>query len=186
VGGLEFLVLQHQTPAIRVAFGILRDAALAQDVVQSAFVRLPQRIRQFDPARPFAPWFLRIVAHDAVDVARREARTVPLDTGASDNRTWIAGVAAQVPSAEALVEQATTSAALWTLIGELAPEQRAVIVLRYYAGLSTAEIAERLTLPPGTVRWRLHAAHQRLRGLLKRFGWSDSGETGARGAKEVQ
>jgi RNA polymerase sigma factor (sigma-70 family) len=103
---------------------------------------------------------------------------VPLDSNDSDDPDWIAGLTAQVPSAEALVEQATSSAELWALVGELSPEQRAVIVLRYYAGLSTAQVAERLALPPGTVRWRLHAAHHRLRGLLKRLAWGGAGQSG--------
>jgi RNA polymerase sigma-70 factor (ECF subfamily) len=48
----------------------------------------------------------------------------------------------------------------------LPPDQRAAIVLRYYLDLSEAEMAERLDCPPGTVKWRLHAARQRLRTLL--------------------
>jgi RNA polymerase sigma-70 factor (ECF subfamily) len=169
IGGLEPLVLKYQALAIRTAFGILRDSALAQDVVQSAFVRLPERIRRFDAARPFAPWFLRVVSHDAVDKARREAHSVPFDWSEADDSNWHLATMMQVSSPEALLERASSSAELWGLIGELSPEQRAVIVLRYYSGLTTAEVAEELSVPAGTVRWRLHAAHQRLRGLLKRL-----------------
>ncbi len=93
---------------------------------------------------------------------------------------------AQVPSAEALVEQATSSAELWALVGQLSPEQRAVIVLRHYSGLSTAEVAETLSLPPGTVRWRLHAAHQRLRGWLKRMGWAAERHSGVSNPTETE
>ncbi len=48
----------------------------------------------------------------------------------------------------------------------LSPAQRAVIVLRYYAGLSDREVATQLKSAPGTIRWRLHTARKRLRQLL--------------------
>lgn len=58
VAGLEFLVRQYQIPALRAAYLITRDSALAQDVVQAAFLKAYERISQFDPNRPFGPWFL--------------------------------------------------------------------------------------------------------------------------------
>ena len=59
--------------AIRAAYLIVRDRALAEDLVQTAFLRAYDRIGQFDPSRPFAPWFLRSVVNDAVKAAMRRA-----------------------------------------------------------------------------------------------------------------
>jgi RNA polymerase sigma-70 factor (ECF subfamily) len=64
--------------------------------------------------------------------------------------------------AEAHEEEQSVREALATL----SPEQRAVVVLRYYLGYTESEIAHELEKPLGTVRWRLFAAHKRLRGLL--------------------
>src|SRR5690349_19424198 len=78
IAGLATLVRLYQVRAIRAAYLITRDRALAEDVVQAAFIRAYQRIGQFDPRRPFGPWFLRCVTRDAVKVASRSARDVPL------------------------------------------------------------------------------------------------------------
>ena len=55
---------------------------------------------------------------------------------------------------------------MWDALGRLSPDQRAVVVMRYYLGYSESRMAAELGRPIGTVRWRLHAAQQRLRQLL--------------------
>lgn len=78
--GLEALVKRYQVKAIRTAYLIVGDRALAEDLVQEAFIRAAQRIHQFDQRRPFAPWFMRIVVNDSVKAARRSRRRVSLDS----------------------------------------------------------------------------------------------------------
>ena len=63
IAGLEILVRLHQVRAVRAAYLVTRDRALAEEVVQEAFVRAYDRIDQFDPGRPFAPWLLRSVVN---------------------------------------------------------------------------------------------------------------------------
>src|SRR5438046_5099592 len=70
ISGLETLVRQHYVQAVRVAYLITQDTALAEDIVQSAFLRVYERIDQFDVGRPFAPWFLRSVVNDALMAER--------------------------------------------------------------------------------------------------------------------
>jgi RNA polymerase sigma-70 factor (ECF subfamily) len=74
IGGLEELVLRHQVRAIRTAYLITGSRELAEDVVQSAFLRAYERIGQFDSDRPFSPWILRSVVNDAVKAAERASR----------------------------------------------------------------------------------------------------------------
>ena len=76
VSGLEVLVRRHHTRAVRAADLIARDRALAEDVVQDAFVRAYERIGQFDKGRPFGPWFMKIVVNDAVKAASRYGRWI--------------------------------------------------------------------------------------------------------------
>jgi RNA polymerase sigma-70 factor (ECF subfamily) len=163
IGGLEVLVRRYQARAVRAAYLIVRDRALAEDLAQAAFLRAYERIGQFDADRPFGPWFLRGVVNDAIKAAERGGRLVPLDDlapGASR------ALAAPAPGPEELAERAETRESLWAALGALSPAQRAAIVQRYYLGLSEAEMADALALPPGTVKSRLHAARERLRVLL--------------------
>ena len=166
IGGLAALVRKYQVQAVRTAFLITRDRALAEDVVQEAFVRAYERIEQFDTGRPFGPWFLRSVVNDAIKAASRRERWVSLE--ASDGaETILADLRADPnPGPADLVEAADIRRAVWEALGMLPPTQRAATVLRYYLGLSEAEMVEELTCPQGTVKWRLHAARKRLRTLL--------------------
>src|SRR6187551_990499 len=78
ISGLEALVRLCQVRAVRASYLIAGDVALAEDIVQSAFIRAYERIEQFDSGRPFAPWFLRMVVNDTLMALRR--RPVSLDS----------------------------------------------------------------------------------------------------------
>ncbi len=171
IGGLETLVRKYQVQAVRAADLIVRDRALAEDIVQAAFLRAYERIGQFDAGRPFGPWFLRSVVNDAVKAAARRERQVPLDGEAREAISLADLLADPAPGPGELSEQAETRQAIWAALGELPPAQRAAIVLRYYLDLSEAELAGELACPPGTVKWRLHTARERLRALLRPL-WS--------------
>ncbi|HUS16904.1 MAG TPA: sigma-70 family RNA polymerase sigma factor [Chloroflexia bacterium] len=159
IGGLDALVRLHQQTALAAAFLVCRDQALAEDLVQAAFIRAYDRIAQLDVSRPFGPWFIRSVVNDALKAVGRN-RLVPLDPD------WEGGSSAPTEDPEALLLAAETRDAVWVLLDRLSPDQRAAVVLRYYCDLTDAEVAVRLAVPPGTVRRRLHDARQRLRQLM--------------------
>ena len=165
IGGLAALVEAYQVQAVRTAYLIVRDRQLAEDITQSAFIRAYERIGQFDSNAPFGPWFLRSVANDAIKAVERVRRTRSLDTDVEDDAPAIVLVD-RSPGPEALLEQAEDASAVWALLGRLPAPQRAVTVLRYFVGLSDAEIADQLATPPATVRWRLFAARAKLRTWL--------------------
>jgi len=172
IGGLEALVRRYQVQAVRAAYLIVRDHEMAEDIVQSAFLRAYERIGQFDAGRSFGPWFLRSVVNDAVKAAARRRRQVPLETSSEREDVPLADLLADPnPGPADLAEAAETRQAIWAALEQLPPTQQAAIVLRYYLGLSEAEMASELACPPGTVKWRLHAARKRLRGLLRPL-WS--------------
>ena len=179
IAGLEALVRQHQVQAVRTAYLIVRDRQLAEDIVQQAFVRAYERIGQLEPGRPFAPWFLRSVANDALKAALRSKRTVPLEAAAdAEQATLLDRLASHSPDLSELVEERARAEAIWKAIGRLPAEQRAAIVLRYYAGLSDAEIAQQVSAPAPTIRWRLHAARERVRAQLSAWRSKGTGEAG--------
>lgn len=165
VRGLEPLVRAYQQRALRAAYLVTRDLAQAEDIVQSAFIRAFERIAQLRSADAFGPWFLRSVVNDALKATARHRRQVQLEPDASDGSTGLS--VDPEPGPEELVAGIETREELWQALEALSPEQRAAIVLHYYLGLTSAEVAEQLGAQPVTVRWRLHAARRRLRTILK-------------------
>ena len=165
IAGLEALVELYQVEAVQAASLITGDRQTAEDVVQQAFLRVRRGIRGFDASRPFRPWFLRIVLNDATKAAMRQARQKPL---ASDEGT-LRQLAQNAREPEDALERQELVAAMRKAIARLSPSQRAAVVARYYADLSTAEVADRLNCAPGTVRWHLSQARARLRTMLDGF-----------------
>jgi RNA polymerase sigma-70 factor (ECF subfamily) len=169
-GGLEVLVQRYQAQAVRTAYLIVRDLPAAEDIAQAAFIRAFDRIYQFDSARPFGPWFLRGIVNDAIKFAKRQERTLSLEAeGQTATDTLADALPDPRPGPAELLETAQSSEQVWAALGMLTPEQRAVVVLRYYLDLSEAEMTDELNTPPGTIKWRLHAARKRLRDLLRPF-----------------
>ena len=153
----------HQTKALRVAYLITRDHALAEDIVQSAFIRVYDRIHQFDADRPFAPWFFRVVANDALKAIAKRDRHLPLEL---DEAAQHIELTSPEIGLDEMLEAAELSEAVAAVLDRLPPAQRTAIVLRYYLNLSDEEMSQRLDCAPGTVRWRLSVARQRMRQLL--------------------
>jgi RNA polymerase sigma-70 factor (ECF subfamily) len=165
INGLETLVRLHYVHAVRTAYLITRDRPLAEDVVKAAFIKGYERFEQFDPARPFIHWFLKIVVNDAIKAATRQggSREIPLDAEISPEITALEDDQAR---AEDWFEKMELRQEIWQALEKLSPLQRAVFVLRFYLDLSEAETAERLNCAVGTVKAHLHAARKRLRTLL--------------------
>lgn len=166
IAGLAVLVETYQLRAIRTAYLIVRDQALAEDITQSAFIRAYERIAQFDAAVTFGPWFLRSVVNDAIKVVERARRTVSLHRDADDGTALADVLVDPALGPSALLEAAEDAEVVWALLGRLPARQRAVTVLRYFHGLSDAEIADYLDTPAATVRWRLFAARTKLKTWL--------------------
>jgi RNA polymerase sigma-70 factor (ECF subfamily) len=145
--------------AYRLALRILRDAQLAQDAVQDAFLAAWRTARAFDSRRgtPSA-WLLTLVHRRAVDVVRREDRR-RTDTLAD---APVAAGEATDEEAERREERRRVQAAL----DVLTPAEREALELAYYGGLTQTEIAERLGVPLGTVKSRMFAGLARLRDSL--------------------
>ncbi len=163
--GLRPLVERFYDRAVRAAYLVVRDQGLAEDVAQGAFVRAYDKIGLFDAERPFAPWFMRLVVNEAVEAARKRERrrTLPLDPGGAEGPIPHLEDAARGP--HELAEEAEKRRRVWAALAKLPPARRAVIVQRYYLGMTEAEMSGGLSAP-GTVKWRLHAARKRLSKLL--------------------
>jgi RNA polymerase sigma-70 factor (ECF subfamily) len=165
--GLETLVSRYQVQAVHAAYMIVYDRSLAEDVVQAAFVKVAERIEQFDDGRPFAPWFFRIVVNDALKLAEKQKRNVSLeeqlDGPTAQLALWLADPNLQP---EHVVEQKEMRQIILKAISSLPPGQRAVIVMRYYLDMSMADMTTKTGRPLSTIKWWLRDARKRLRSLM--------------------
>jgi len=175
VQAFEALVRHYQDAIYALAYRRVYDAELARDIAQDVFLRLYERIESYDPQRPFGPWFMTLAVNYTLN-ARQKARlrkTQSLDAplGPDGERRPEPADAEATSSADAAAGS-EARAGIRAAIRELPDKYAAIVVLHYLEGLGVAEIGERLAMPVGTVKIRLHRARNLLRGTLKRFGGS--------------
>jgi RNA polymerase sigma-70 factor (ECF subfamily) len=152
---LEQLFRGHWPRAYRAALLVVGDAAAAEDIAQESFLAAVRALDRFDRSRPFGPWLHRIVVNRAIDWAR--ARSLRRELGVDD------GPEPAAPERE----RGDRTQELAGALAELAPEHRAVIVLRYLLEYTPGEIADLLELPRGTVNSRLRRGLDRLEDGLR-------------------
>lgn len=172
--GLELLVERYQVRAVYAAYLIVRDLMLAEDIVQSAFLRAVQKIDQFDERRPFGPWFLRSVINAAIKAAKQQVRFVSLD-GEHPQETcplvdWLID---PNPRPDQVIETEETRQMVWDALAQLPANQRAAVVMRHFLDMDETEMTRELRRSLTTVRWWLRTARNRLRDLLRPFWLRD-------------
>ena len=171
--GLECLVNRYQVRAVHAAYLIVYDRALAEDIVRTAFVKVAERVRQFDEERPFGPWFFRIVANDALKAAKKQKRTISLEAQLEESTVKFAQWLVDPDShPERLVEEKETRQMVLNAIQSLPPEQRMVVVMRYFLDTSEADMSTKMDRPLSTIKWWLRDARKRLYDLMRLPGGS--------------
>ena len=144
---------RYKNLVYRTAYLMLGDAGEAEDALQEVFLKVYRAIATYDPRKgAFTTWLYRITANHCVSAGRAQGPD-PLPIEAAGGETQ-----------DELTLDGDT---LGTALDRLSVRLRAVVVLRYYAGLSYAEIGEALDLPLGTVKSRLNAALAALRRDLR-------------------
>jgi RNA polymerase sigma-70 factor (ECF subfamily) len=167
LNGLEILVNRYQVRAVQAAYLILYDRALAEDIVQTAFVKVAEKAHQFDEQRPFAPWFFRIVVNDAIKAAKRRKHSISLDEHLDEPTVRLAAQLIDPTLQPAqVVEARETRQIILKAIESLTPEQRAVVAMRYFLDMSEADMSMKMNRPLSTIKWWLREARKRLRNLI--------------------
>ncbi len=161
---VDTLVRAHQQAVFRLALSILDDPAEADEAAQDAFVAALNALPSFQGESAFTTWLYRIT----VNVCRgrlRRRRTRQRLKEALQALFHIGEDAAHraEPHPEEAVIQNEREIALWQGVRALDDRHRLPLVLHYYQGLATTEIAVILGLSEGTVHSRLHTARRRLR-----------------------
>jgi RNA polymerase sigma factor (sigma-70 family) len=168
------LYRRYSPAAYGLAYRLTGQQVLAQDVVHDAYLALWRAPEAYDPARgPFRTFFLSLVHHRAVDTVRREERLRQRQERVS-NLEPVHGE----DVAEGVVDEAflgerrkEVRAALETL----PVEQRRVLEMAYFEGLTQVAISNELDIPLGTVKTRTLAAMRKLRRALYQLGPDRSG-----------
>ena len=155
------LMVRYQRPIYNAAFWIVRSAEDARDIAQSVFLRVAERLDEFDGSHKFFSWIYRIAVNESLNLLRRNGHEEPLDDeielpGGSDD-----------PESQA--RDAERSRHIHRALLTMSAMDRTVIVLRHFSECSYQEIARVLDVDEKTVKSRLFEARRRLRDLLTEY-----------------
>lgn len=152
------LVESCERPLFSLAFRMLGNADEAADATQDVFIKVFENVATYDPHRRLFSWIYRIAVNESLDRLKHHRRTdavaIPVEDLPLEGAERGPDQCAQDSQAHHVVQAA---------LMELPRDQRAVIVLRHFTGLSYLEMAEILHIPEKTVKSRLHDARRELR-----------------------
>ncbi len=153
------LVIRYQKPIYNAAFWILRKSEDASDVTQTVFLKVVERLDDYDPQYKFFSWIYRIAVNESLNLQRRNGRDDALDDEAefeasqSGTPDWqFSAIELSRRVRDALMHMSTTD--------------RIVLTLRHFSECSYAEVAQVLEIDEKTVKSRLFDARKRLSVLL--------------------
>jgi RNA polymerase sigma-70 factor, ECF subfamily len=154
---------QTASQALGLALRILRDRALAEDVVLEAYTQVWRQADRHDPRRSNAvAWLLLVVRSRALDAVRSKGERVRRDSSAEP----LAALVDAQPDALRASELRERAQRVRCALGQLPAEQRAAIEAAFFGGLTHVEVAAVLGAPLGTVKSRIRLGLEALRTLL--------------------
>lgn len=169
---IERFVREHTDWMLALALRYVRDAALAEDCVQEAFLQAFRNIREFEGRSALKSWLFRIVVNATLMKlrSRRGALEQPLDDVLPQidcGRNSVATAWTEMATPEQLLERKETCELVAAKMLELPDGYRIVLLLRDIEGLSTEETARLLATTEGAVKVRLHRARAAFRELVE-------------------
>jgi RNA polymerase sigma-70 factor (ECF subfamily) len=157
---LEPLVRRYACPLLTFIQRMIGDRHRSEELFQEVFLAVWLKRRQYQFPRPFKPWLYGIALNKCRAAFRRWSGGTP-DLGA------LAEVAAPDPSPGETAIATETAALVAAAVTDLPPQQRMVVVLRVWQGLSYAEIAEIVGRTEATVRSHMHHGLAAMRKYLE-------------------
>jgi RNA polymerase sigma-70 factor, ECF subfamily len=161
-GAFTELVIRYQRPIYNAAYWILHSAEDASDIAQDVFLKVAERLDEFDSQRKFFSWIYRIAVNESLNLLRRNGHEEWLD-----DEIDLPGAESANPEVQA--SDAERSRWIQRSMRKLSPNDRTVLMLRHYSECSYQEIADILDLDEKTVKSRLFEARHRLRDMLKDY-----------------
>ena len=153
------LVERYHRPIYNAAFRVLGNAEDAADITQVVFMRVTERLDDFDSRYKFFSWIYRIALNESLNLARKRGREEPLE-----DETLVASGREAEPDWN--LDRSELSARIQGALSGMAADDRAVLTLRHFSDCSYREMSTILGIAEKTVKSRLFAARRRLRELL--------------------
>ena len=153
----ERLIVQEQKKLYRIAYSYLKNEQAALDIVQETIIKAYKAFHKLNDMNLFSTWITRILINTSLDHIKRTKDVIPLDiewynTGFNEESHSI------------------MSMDLATVFEKLRPNQKTLLLLRFYYGYSIPEISEIVNKPEGTVKSQLHRTLQVLKKKLDNGG----------------
>lgn len=170
VAAFEELVRRHDKKLLRIARQVTRSLEDAQDVVQETFLKVFERLHQFQRTSKFSTWLVRIAVNQALMKLRKKrfAQELPLEYEGSEGESLPIDVTDWSPDPERLYSRSELHEILRKALEKLSPSLRIVFILRDVEGLSLDETTAVLRLQPSAVKARLYRARLQLRESLSK------------------
>jgi RNA polymerase sigma-70 factor (ECF subfamily) len=166
---LGLLYDRHSRRVFNVAWRVLGDWDLAQDVTQEVFLHLADRISSFRGEAGLTSWIYRVTVNRAIDARRHEKRRPAWRMGDALLEDIVrrprGDTAEEDPGRD--LDQEVRERRVQAALAQLSPTLRAIAVLRYVEGLTYEQLAEVMGCAPGTVKSRLSRAHAALQRALE-------------------
>ncbi|WP_284140581.1 sigma-70 family RNA polymerase sigma factor [Virgibacillus sp. LDC-1] len=153
------LFQEYEQDIYRIAFVYVKNQSDALDVVQETAYRSFKTIKYLKEPKYFKTWLLRIAINCSFDLLRKQKKVVQLKPEYEEN---VSGD---------INENTDLKVTVQDLIEGLNEEEKSVVILRFYEGLTFKEISETLTIPLGTAKTILYRALDKLRTKLKGDGF---------------
>lgn len=154
------LVTRYQQPIYNAAYRMLGNADDAADTAQAVFLKVAERLGEYDPRFKFFSWLYRIAVNESINQLRRNGREERVEEAME-----FAGPASADP--EWQLNEAQVSRRVQEALMRMKPNDRMVLTLRHFSECSYREMSDILELDEKTVKSRLYEARHRLRDLLK-------------------
>jgi RNA polymerase sigma-70 factor (ECF subfamily) len=155
------LVVRYQRPVYNAAFWILRKPEDASDVAQTVFLKVADRLEDYDPQYRFFSWIYRIAVNESLSMLRRKDHEESLDEDAE----FVDEDRATNP--ETQLDAKERAERVRRALLQASTIDRTVLTLRHFGELSYEEIGHVLDIDEKTVKSRLFDARQRMRECLK-------------------
>jgi RNA polymerase sigma-70 factor, ECF subfamily len=154
------LVVRYQRPVYNAAYRVTGSAEDAKEITQDVFLKVAERLDEYDPKYKFFSWIYRIAVNESLNVRRRNGREQQIDEDVD------------VPGAESAnpewqLAEAQRSRRIQGALMGMKMDDRVVLTLRHFSECSYRDIGYILGVDEKTVKSRLFEARQRLRALLE-------------------
>jgi len=168
------LVEAHQSAVFGTVLRLVYDREVAAEVSNRAFFKAYEHLASFDESRPLRAWLLRIAANEALNELRSRRRDAARTFGGAEAEVQLEQISG-APDPSEIVSRRERSDLIREAVARLPEPQRVVVVLRYFADLAYADIAELTQQSVNNVGVTLLRARERLRRDLERQGVASDG-----------